>query len=173
MDIGKLKEKLERITDPRRQWGNLRHNLEDILVIALATLLCDGEDFQDRETFGQERERELKKFLELPHGIPDESTFFRVFKRVRPEELAGNLYEWLSGAREGTFTAVNIGGKTIRGSGNTEHSALHVVSAWAGEEELILGQIAVDEKSNEIKAIPKLLELLDTKGAVVTIDASD
>jgi hypothetical protein len=100
----------------------------------LATLLCDREDFQNMEIFGQERERELKKFLELP----DESTFFRVFRRVKPEELSGNLYEWIAKAREGTFTAVNIDGKTIRGSGNTEHSALHVVSAWAGEEELIL-----------------------------------
>jgi hypothetical protein len=93
MDIGKLKEKLERITAPRRQWGNLRHNLEDILVIALAILLCDGEDFQDMETFGRERAGELKKFLELSHGIPDESTFSRVFRRIKPEELAGNLYE--------------------------------------------------------------------------------
>jgi hypothetical protein len=126
MDIGKLKEKLERITDPRRQWGNLRHNLEDILVIALATLLCDGEDFQDMETFGQEREEELRKFLELPDGIPDESTFFRVFRRVKPEELAGSLYEWLAEAREGKNRAVNIDGKTIRGSGNTGHSALYV-----------------------------------------------
>jgi hypothetical protein len=151
----------------------LRHNLEDILVIALATLLCDGEDFQDRETFGQEREGELKKFLELPHGIPDESPFFRVFRRVKSEGLTGNLYEWIAEAREGTFTAVNIDGKTIRGSGNTEHSALHVVSAWAGEEELILGQMAVDEKSNEIRGIPKLLALLNIKDAMVRIDASD
>jgi hypothetical protein len=173
MDIRKLKEKLGRIRDPRRQWGNLRHNLEDILVIARATLLCDGEDFQDRETFGQEREGELKKFLELPYGIPDESTFFRVFKRIKPEELAGSLYEWLAEAREGAFTVVNIDGKTIRGSGSTERGALHVVSAWAREEELILGQVAVDEKSNEIRAIPKLLELLDIKDAMVTIDASD
>jgi hypothetical protein len=170
MDIGKLKEKLEKITDPRRQWGNLRHNPEDILVIVLATLLCDGEDFQDMETFGQEREGELKKFLELPHGIPDESTFFRVLRRVKPEELSGNLYKWLTEAREGTLTAVNIDGKTIRGSGDTEHGALHVVSAWAGEEEIILGQKTVDEKSNEIRAIPKLLALPDIKDAVVTID---
>jgi hypothetical protein len=138
MDIGKLTEKLERITDPRRQWRNLRYKLEDILVIGLATLLCEGEDFQDMETFGQEREEALKKFLELPPGTPDESTFFRVCKRIKPEELMGNLYAWLAEAREGAFT---IDGKTIRGSGNTEHHALQVVSAWAGEEELILGQV--------------------------------
>jgi hypothetical protein len=89
MDIEKLKGRLEGIADPRRQWGNPRHKLEDILVIGLTTLVCDGEDFEDMEAFG--RERELKTFLELPHGIPDESTFFRVFKRIKPEELAGSL----------------------------------------------------------------------------------
>jgi hypothetical protein len=108
MDIGELKEKLDRITDPRRQWGNLRHKLEDVMVIGLAALLRGGEDFQDMETFGKEREEVLKKFLELPHGTPDESAFFRVFRRVKPEELAKNLYEWLAEAREGAFTAVNI-----------------------------------------------------------------
>jgi hypothetical protein len=82
------------------------------------------------ETFGQEREEALKKFLELPPGTPDESTFFRVCKRIKPEELMGNLYAWLAEAREGAFT---IDGKTIRGSGNTEHHALQVVSAWAGD----------------------------------------
>ncbi|MDR3140061.1 MAG: ISAs1 family transposase [Treponema sp.] len=173
MDIGKLKERLEKIGDPRRQWGNLRHKLEDILVIGLATLVCDGEDFEDMEAFGREREKELKTFLELPHGIPDEITFFRVFKRIKPEELAGSLYGWLGGAREGRAGVVNIDGKTIRGSGNRERSALHVVSARAGEEEIILGQVAVDKKSNEITAIPKLLDLLDIKGAAVTIDAAD
>jgi predicted transposase YbfD/YdcC len=171
MDIEKLKERLERVADPRRQWGNLRHKLEDILVIGLTTLVCDGEDFEDMEAFGREREQELKTFLELPHGIPDESTFFRVFKRIKPAELAGSLYEWLSEAREGRVTAVNIDGKTIRGSGNKDRSALHVVSAWAGEEEIILGQVAVEEKNNEIAAIPKLLDLLDITGAVVSIDA--
>jgi hypothetical protein len=94
-----------------------------------------------------------------------------VFRRVKPEELARNLYEWLAEAREWAFTAVNIDGKTMRGSGNAERGALHVVSARAGEEELILGQVAVDEKSNEIRAIPKLLELLDVKGAMAAIDA--
>jgi hypothetical protein len=100
----------------------LQHNLEDILVIALAALLCNGEGFQDIETFGQQREGKLKKFLELPHGIPEESMFFRVFRRIKP--------------------AVNIDGKTIRGSGNMEQGALHVVSEWAGEEEIILDTVS-------------------------------
>jgi hypothetical protein len=76
MDRGKLKEKLEQEEDPGRPWGNIRHKLEDILIIGLATLIGDGEDFEDREVFGAHREADLRKFLELPHGIPDESTFF-------------------------------------------------------------------------------------------------
>ena len=171
MDIARLKEKLGEIPDHRRPWGNLRHKLEDILVIGLATLLCNGSDFEDMEEFGLERESELRKFLELPQGIPDESTFFRVFQRVKPEALSACLYSWLAEARELQGGSVNIDGKTIRGSGKGDRNAVHVVSAWAGEEEIVLGQLAVDEKSNEITAIPKLLDLFDIKGATVTIDA--
>jgi predicted transposase YbfD/YdcC len=123
------------------------------------------------ETFGRERETELRKFLELPEGIPDESTFFRVFQRVKPAALSACLYSWLSEAREMQGTSVNIDGKTIRGSGKGGKNGVHVVSAWAGEEEIVLGQLSVDEKSNEITAIPKLLELFDVRGTTITIDA--
>jgi len=171
MDIVRLKEKQGEIADPRRPWGNLRHKLEDILVIGLATLLCNGSDFEDMEEFGLEREKELRKFLELPEGIPDESTFFRVFQRLKPAELSACLYSWLAEAREVQGQHINIDGKTIRGSGKDGSSAVHVVSAWAGEEEIVLGQLAVDEKSNEITAIPKLLDLFNVRGATITIDA--
>jgi predicted transposase YbfD/YdcC len=171
MDIVRLKEKLEEIPDPRRQWGNLVHNLTDILVIGLATLLCNGTDYEDMEEFGREREAELRKFLELPGGIPDESTFFRVFQRVKPAELSGYLYAWLAGEVELQGQSVNIDGKTIRGSGKGGKDGVHVVSAWVGGKEIVLGQLAVDEKSNEITAIPKLLALFDLEGAAVTIDA--
>ena len=164
MDVVCLKEKLRKIPDQRRPWGNIRHKLEDILVIGLITLLCNGSDFEDMEAFGRERESDLKKFLDLPNGIPDESTFFRVFQRVNPQALATCLFSWLEEARERAQN-INIDGKVMRGSG------IHVVSAWAGEEQIVLGQLAVDEKSNEITAIPKLLDLLDIKGATVTIDA--
>jgi predicted transposase YbfD/YdcC len=171
MDIARLKEKLGEVPDPRRPWGNLRHNLVDILVIGLSTLLCNGSDFEDMEMFGLEREQELRRFLALPNGIPDESTFFRVFQSVKPSSLSSCLYSWLAETRELHGKSINIDGKTIRGSGKGESSAVHVVSAWVGEEEIMLGQLAVDEKSNEITAIPKLLDLLDIKGATVTIDA--
>jgi predicted transposase YbfD/YdcC len=123
------------------------------------------------EEFGLEREAELRKFLSLPNGLPDESTFFRVFQRVKPPALSACLYSWLAEAREIPAASINIDGKTIRGSGKGEEKAVHVVSAWAGEEEIVLGQLAVDEKSNEITAIPKLLALFDITGAIVTIDA--
>jgi predicted transposase YbfD/YdcC len=171
MDIVRLKEKLGEIPDPRRPWGNLRHNLVDILVIGLTTLLCNGSDFDDMEAFGREREAELRKFLELPEGIPDETTFFRVFQRVKPEALSASLYSWLAEARELQGKTVNIDGKTLRGSINNTKNAVHVVSAWAGDDEIVLGQLAVDEKSNEITAIPKLLALFDVRDAAVTIDA--
>ena len=171
MDIVRLKEKLGEIPDQRRPWGNLRHKLVDILVIGLTTLLCNGSDYEDMEAFGLEREKELRKFLELPNGIPDESTFFRVFQWLKPPALAACLYSWLAEEREIQAQKINIDGKTARGSGKGEEKALHVVSAWAGDEEIVLGQLAVDEKSNEITAIPKLLELFDVKGATITIDA--
>jgi predicted transposase YbfD/YdcC len=171
MDIGGLTERIKEIPDPRRAWGNLRHKLEDIFVIGLATLLCGGEDFEDMEQFGLSRERELRKFLELPHGIPDESTFFRVFTRVKSDELSRCVYEWLAEVKGGAGTAINIDGKTIRGSKTGEQAAVHMVSAWAGDKEIVLGQLAVAEKSNEITAIPKLLDLLDIRGATVSIDA--
>jgi hypothetical protein len=168
MDISGLAKKIKEIPDSRRAWGNLRHKLEDIFVTGLAAFLCGGEDFEDMEQFGLLRERELRMFLELPHGIPDESTFFRVFTWVNPEALSRSVYEWLVEAKGGGGTAVSIDGKAKRGSKSGERPAVHMVSAWAGDKEIVLGQVAVDEKSNEITAIPKLL---DIRGAMVSIDA--
>jgi hypothetical protein len=115
-------------TSPPGPWGNLRHKLEDILVIGLAALLCNGEDFEDMEAFGLEREAELRKFLELPERIPDGSTFFRVFQRVNPKELLACLYSWVAEARELRQPDVTIGGKTIRGSGRRGEDPVHAVS---------------------------------------------
>jgi hypothetical protein len=113
------------------------------------------------EELGREREAWFRRFLELPNGIPDEDTFRRLFERIRPVELLGALLGWLgeggpSGGRE-----VNIDGKTVRGSGNGSHEAVHLVSAWVGEQNLTLGQLATEEKSNEITVIPQVLDLID------------
>lgn len=170
MRIEKLIESTNKITDPRRSYGNLRHKLADILIIGLCTIMCKGEDFTDMEEFGNEREEWLRRFLELPNGIPDSDTFRRVFERIEPAELSKALYNWL-GAERKKRGVIAIDGKTICGSGNAEHKAYHVVSAFVEENQITLGEITVDEKSNEITAIPQLLELIDVSEATVTIDA--
>ena len=170
MNIQQLKEEIAEVTDPRRQYGNLHHKLEDIIIIGLLSTICLGEDFTDMEEFGIEREDWLRGFLELPNGIPDSDTFRRVFERLNPDELSKCLFNWLDDKRE-PGSVINIDGKTIRGSGNTEHKAYHVVSAWVAENQITLGQIKVDEKTNEIKAIPELLDMLDVEGSTITVDA--
>jgi predicted transposase YbfD/YdcC len=134
------------------------------------TIICIGEDFTDMENFGKERSEWLKTFLELPHGIPDSDTFRRVFERINPRELSKCLNNWLAISR-GKGTVVGIDGKTIRGSGNEEHKAYHVVSAWVAENQITLGEIKTDEKSNEITAVPLLLDMIDVEGSIVTADA--
>jgi predicted transposase YbfD/YdcC len=124
------------------------------------------------EDFGNERKEWLKTFLELPNGVPDSDTFRRVFERIDHAELSTALYSWLGEEREKRkHGVVAIDGKTICGSGNENHKAYHVVSAFVAENQITLGEIVVDEKSNEITAIPQLLDLVDVEGAVVTIDA--
>jgi predicted transposase YbfD/YdcC len=123
------------------------------------------------EEFGNDRREWLGTFLELPNGIPDSDTFRRVFERVNPTALAKCLNEWLCGAQASGGRSVNIDGKTIRGSKSKQQAAYHVVSAWVEETGITLGELATDEKSNEITAIPELLEMIDVKGDIVTIDA--
>lgn len=170
MKIQKLIEKTEKITDPRRQYGYLQHKLVTIVVIAFCAIICGAKDYEDIETFGKTRKNWLTKFLELPKDIPSKDTFRRVFERLNPIEVSNCLYSWLDN-RDCKGKTVNIDGKTICGSKNTIHKAYHVVSAWVSENQITLGEITVEEKSNEITAIPKLLDLVDVSGATVTIDA--
>ena len=171
MDINELKKRIQNISEPRRvRYGNIRHKLEDIIIIGLCTVICKGEDYADMEEFGKEREEWLGGFLELPNGIPDSDTFRRVFERLKPDEVANCLRDWLDTERE-KRAVVAIDGKTIRGSGNAEHKAYHVVSAFVAENQITLGEITISEKSNEITAVPELLELIDVEGSIVTADA--
>lgn len=170
MSIQKIKEELKKVSDPRRTYGNLRHKLEDIIIIGLMTIICIGEDYADMENFGIERESWLRTFLELPNGIPDSDTFRRVFERLDPLELSECLNNWVGIERKKRST-VNIDGKTICGSGSAEHKAYHVVSAWVCENQITLGELQTEEKSNEITAIPELLDMIDVEGCIVTIDA--
>lgn len=171
MKINELKESLTNMTEPRRvRYGNIRHKLDDMIIIGLCTIICGGEDFNDMEAFGLEREEWLRTFLELPNGIPDSDTFRRLFERLNPAELSECLYSWLD-AERGKRSVVAIDGKTICGSGNRTHKAYHVVSAFVTENQITLGEVVVDEKSNEITAVPALLDLIEVEGSIVTADA--
>ena len=167
MTMKKIIEKLEKLTDSRRRWGNLRHKLVDIVFIGLVSVICGGTDFEHMEDTGHGKYEWLKQYLEMPNGIPDSDTFRRVFERIDPKELGEVLQELVN--VEGKTVAID--GKTICGSGNDKHKAYHVVSAWVAENQITLGQLAAEEKSNEITAIPELIDMLDIKGSTVTIDA--
>lgn len=161
------------LTDPRME-RTRRHVLQDILVIALCAMIANGNTWVDIENYGKTKLDFLRRFLELPNGIPSHDTFGRVFAKLDPAALLVCLQTWLHDLREKLGgKQVAIDGKTLRGShdGDARPNALHLVSAWATEARLFLGQLAVDQKSNEITAIPQLLELLDIKGDTVTIDA--
>jgi predicted transposase YbfD/YdcC len=163
----------ESLTDPRLA-RTRRHVLQDILVIALCAMIANANTWVDIERYGRTKLDFLRRFLELPNGIPSHDTFSRVFAKLDPATLLVCLQAWLQQLRQQLGgTQVAIDGKTLRGShdGTVRPNALHLVSAWATEARLFLGQVAVDQKSNEITAIPQLLELLDIEGDTVTIDA--
>lgn len=122
------------------------------------------------EDFEKERKEWLRNFLELPNGIPDSDTFRRIFERLNPKMLAESLYDWLANNRKES-SVIAVDGKTICGSGNHNHKAYHVVSAFVAENQVTLGEIVTEEKSNEITAVPELLELLEIKIHIVTADA--
>ena len=169
---------LAAVPDPRRPCKNLRHLLVDVLVVGFCGVLCGCDDFVELETFGRKKEDFFRRFLELPEGIPSHDTFRRVFQAVCPQALQRCLIQWLQGIRQRAPAAagavIAIDGKTLRRTFDRAQGlgALHLVSAWATANGLTLGQVAVDAKSNEITAIPQLIELLDLKGCVVTIDAA-
>lgn len=161
------------LRDPRRQHGR-RHRLLDVIVIAVCAVIAGSDTWQEVETFAQRRRDWLARFLDLENGAPSHDTFERVFDRLDPLALQRCLLSWLTALTGGLKLGhVAIDGKTARHSGSPARGikALHLVSAWATEHSLTLGQVATEEKSNEITAIPQLLELLDLQGALVTIDA--
>ena len=169
--IQTLKEQINNLIDPRRtSHGNIRHKLEDIIIIGLCAIICGGEDYADMEAFGTEREKFLRGFLELPNGIPDSDTFRRLFERLDPEALSGCLVDWLN-VELPDRCVIAVDGKTIRGSADSTHKAYHVVSAFVAENQITLGEITVDEKSNEITAVPELLDLLYIDNAIITADS--
>src|SRR3954454_14602626 len=163
----------ENLTDPRLE-RTRRFVLQDLLVVALCAMIANCNSWVDIERYGNAKLDFLRRFLALPNGIPSHDTFGRVFAMLDPAALLVCLQTWLADVRAqlgGDHVAID--GKTLRGShdGDARPNALHLVSAWATEARLFLGQLAVDQKSNEITAMPQLLELLDLEGDTVTIDA--
>jgi predicted transposase YbfD/YdcC len=161
------------LRDPRVR-GRCDHRLLDIIVLALCAVVANCNDWQQIALFARERRVWFARFLPLPNGIPSHDTFERVFDRLDPAAFQACFRSWVRALSASlNIPHVAIDGKTLRSSGRSdlERSPLHLVSAWATAAHLSLGQVAVDAKSNEITAIPKLLELLDLKGAFVTIDA--
>ena len=162
-----------KIRDPRI--GNAkRHKLIDILVIAICGVICGADGWSDIELFGKNKRGWLEQFLELPKGIPSHDTFGRVFALIDPQEFRRSFMEWVQAINELTQgQVVAVDGKQLRGSGDKANGreAINLVSAWATANQLVLGQVKVDENSNEITAIPRLLQMLDLSGCLVTIDA--
>ena len=170
--MGEIESVFEGLGDPRRLSGQ-HHSLHDILVIAVCTLLCGGETCTDMALFGRAKREFLESFLKLGNGIPSHDTFSRVFRLLDPEAFHTWFLGFMHRFAEGCQGVVALDGKTLRRSYDRAEgsSPLHLVSAWAAEQRLVLGQLAVEGKSNEITAVPKLLELLSLAGTVVTADA--
>lgn len=168
-----LLEIISTLEDPRM--GNkISHKMIDIVVIAVCGTLCGAESWTEIELFGQEKEEWLRQYLELPNGIPAHDTFRYFFMKLDPQQFQRCFIEWTGELREEfEGEGISIDGKTVRHSYDNFNGqgAIHMVSAWANENEIVLGQIKVDEKSNEITAIPQLLQVLELKGCIVTMDA--
>lgn len=164
-------EHFAELFDPRIERTKL-HSLSDILVIAVSAVICGAEGWTDIEEFGKSKEEWLRELIPLANGIPSHDTFSRVFERLEPEQFEACFLSWVQSLSSITGQ-VAIDGKTLRRSHDQSNGkkALHMVSAWASESGLVLGQVATEEKSNEITAIPELLKLLDLSGCLVTIDA--
>lgn len=161
------------LADPRH--GNATaHIFLEILIIAILAVICGADGWSDVELFGKNKKEWLRTFLELPKGIPSHDTFGRVIARIKPEEFQKHFIEWVRAID--TLTAgqvIAVDGKKLRRSHDQQagKTAIYMVSAWATQNQLVLGQTKVADKSNEITAIPELLRLLDVSGCIVTIDA--
>ncbi len=159
--------------DDPRVGHNIQHVFSDLLAIAITAVICGAEGWVEVAEFGNSTEDWLKTFLSLPKGIPSHDTFGRVFSKILPDQFERCFLNWTAQLAKLKKRLVAVDGKTLRNSFDhaNNKAAIHMISAWCQENHLVLGQITTDAKSNEITAIPKLLELLDIKGAVVTTDA--
>jgi len=171
-NMDSIMEHFDTLTDPRMERRKL-HKLHDIVFITIAAVICGCDEWNDIEEFGQIRYEWLKTILELPNGIPSHDTFNRVFSLLDPQELQQCFTSWVQAvAPISEDNIISIDGKRMCNSGEGGNKAIiHMVSAWSNANNMVLAQQKVNNKSNEITAIPALLDLLDIKGCLITIDA--
>ena len=168
-----LRSILSIIADPRRDHCR-RHDLSDVLFMATCAVICGADGWVAVEEWAVAKEEWLTSFLDLPHGIPSHDTFGRIFALLEPAEFERSFSAWMRAVSEATDRdIVPIDGKVLRRSFDRakDKSAIHMVSAWSTTNAVVLGQVSVDQKSNEITAVPRLLKLLHLSGCIVTIDA--
>lgn len=174
--VRKFHDCFQHVDDPRVK-GRCDHSLHSILFLVVSAVIANADGPAEIEEFALEKREWLEQFIELENGIPSHDTIGRVLSLIKPIEFQQALIEWMNqlrnDRRDGGPIAIQIDGKTSRGSytNDAKSDALHIVGAWASEEGLALGQVAVDAKTNEIRVIPELLEMLDLREAIVTIDA--
>jgi predicted transposase YbfD/YdcC len=170
--VGTLIGHFSGMEDPRGD--NRRHLLLDVIIIAICAAICGADTWTDIELFGEAKEKWFRGFLELPHGIPSHDTFGRVFAQLDPEQFQQRFRKWIEAVEERTQgQIIALDGKQLRRSHdkNLGKKAIYMVSAWASGSSLVLGQRKVDERSNEITAVPQLLDMLEVSGCIVTTDA--
>ncbi len=168
-----LLSELAEINDPRLE-RQKRHLLIDIFAITICAVICGANTWNEIAQYGESKHDWLKTFLKLPNGIPSHDTIRRVFIIIDPKEFQSAFINWVNSMRKSLpETVIAVDGKTLRRSHDKSNgkSAIHMVSAWASDMNMVLGQIKTNEKSNEITAIPELLDLLDISGSTITIDA--
>ncbi len=168
----RIQDHFAELTDPRRR--EVTYPLINVVVIALCAVICGADDFVAIAKFGRTKHKWFAKFLDLKSGIPSHDRFNAILAAIKPDEFEKCLLSWIVALHEiSDGQIVAIDGKTLRRSfdKSSSKSAIHMVSAWATANHISLGQVVVDAKSNEITAIPKLLEMLEISGSLVTIDA--
>ena len=169
---GSIKDHFSDIADPRE--FNKRHKLIDIITIAVCAVVCGANSWEHIEVFGQSKLDWFKDFLQLPHGIPSHDTFGRVFALIDPDQFQQSFMSWVQAICQLSHgQVIAVDGKTLRRSHDKTNgkSAIHMVSAWASANGMVLGQVKTNEKSNEITAIPELIKSLEIQGCIITIDA--
>ena len=168
----RIQDHFAELTDPRRR--EVTYPLINVVVIAVCAVICGADDFVAIAKFGRTKRKWFAKFLDLKSGIPSHDRFNAILAAIKPDEFEKCLLSWIVALHEiSAGQIVAIDGKTLRRSfdKSSSKSAIHIVSAWATANHISLGQVVVDAKSNEITAIPKLLEMLEISGSLVTIDA--